>query len=238
MRASEIEHESNTRSGPWWGWSDVKRGLETLFRWGDVVSAGRTRFERVYALPEQVLPASVRSSCRFRATRPCAGSIAISARAHGVGTADDFADYFRLKAVDAVPAIRELEESGELLPVTVDGWGKPAWLHRDARLPRRMEATALLSPFDPVVWARARALRLFDFHYRIEIYTPANPSACSATTCCPCSSTTASSAGSTSRTTGRRVCCGCRRHGPSRVRPTRRRPGSHRCCARPCSGRG
>jgi uncharacterized protein YcaQ len=171
MRASEIEHESNTRSGSWWGWSDVKRGLETLFRWGDVVSAGRIRFERVYALPEQVLPASVRERHvpRDEAMRQL---VSISARAHGVGTADDIADYFRLKAVDAVPAIRQLEESGELLPVAIDGWAKPAWLHRDARLPRRMNATALLSPFDPVVWARARALRLFDFHYRIEIYTP------------------------------------------------------------------
>ena len=171
MRASEIEHESNTRSGSWWGWSDVKRGLETLFRWGDVVSAGRTRFERVYALPEQVLPASVRELHvpRDEAMRRL---VSISARAHGVGTADDIADYFRLKAVDAVPAIRELEEAGELVPVTIDGWGKPAWLHRDAHLPRRMNAAALLSPFDPVVWARSRALRLFDFHYRIEIYTP------------------------------------------------------------------
>jgi uncharacterized protein YcaQ len=171
MRASEIEHESNTRSGSWWGWSDVKRGLETLFRWGDVVSAGRTRFERVYALPEQVLPAAVRDRQvpRDEAMRQL---ISISARAHGVGTVDDFADYFRLKAVDAVPAVRQLEESGELIPVSIDGWAKPAWLHRDARLPRRMDATALLSPFDPVVWARPRALRLFDFHYRIEIYTP------------------------------------------------------------------
>jgi uncharacterized protein YcaQ len=171
MRASEIEHESNTRSGSWWGWSDVKRGLETLFRWGDVVSAGRTRFERVYALPEQVLPASVRELQvpRDEAMRRL---VSISARAHGVGTADDLADYFRLKAADALPTIRQLEDSGELLPVAIDGWAKPAWLHRDARLPRRMQATALLSPFDPVVWARARALRLFDFHYRIEIYTP------------------------------------------------------------------
>jgi uncharacterized protein YcaQ len=171
MRASEIEHESNTRSGSWWGWSLVKRGLETLFRWGDVVSAGRTRFERVYALPEQVLPASVRELHvpRDEAMRRL---ISISARAHGVGTVDDLADYFRLKATDALPAIRQLEDAGELVPVAIDGWAKPAWLHRDARLPRRMQATALLSPFDPVVWARARALRLFDFHYRIEIYTP------------------------------------------------------------------
>jgi uncharacterized protein YcaQ len=171
LRAAEIEHESNTRSGSWWGWSDVKRGLETLFRWGDVVSAGRTRFERVYALPEQVLPAEIRELevPRDEAMRRL---ISISARAHGVGTAGDLADYFRLKGVDALPAIAQLEEAGELIPVTIDGWKKKAWLHRDARLPRRMDATAILSPFDPVVWERARAERLFDFHYRIEIYTP------------------------------------------------------------------
>ncbi|WP_291055187.1 crosslink repair DNA glycosylase YcaQ family protein [Herbiconiux sp.] len=172
MRASEIEHESNKRQGPWWGWSDVKRGLETLFRQGDVVSAGRVRFERVYALPAQVLPSAVldRSVPRAEAVREL---MSISARAHGIGTASDLADYFRLKQTDALPAIHELVESGELLPVAVPGWTKKAWLHRDARLPRRIEASALLSPFDPVVWERERALRLFDFHYRIEIYTPA-----------------------------------------------------------------
>jgi uncharacterized protein YcaQ len=171
LRASEIEHDANRRSGPWWGWSDVKIGLETLFRWGDVATAGRSRFERVYALPEQVLDASVldASPAREDAVRSL---VSLSARAHGIGTAADLADYFRLKAVDALPAIRDLEESGELLPVSVPGWGKPAWLHRDARLPRRIQAEALLSPFDPVVWQRDRALRLFDFHYRIEIYTP------------------------------------------------------------------
>ncbi len=171
MRASEIEHESNRRQGPWWGWSDMKRGLETLFRQGDVVSAGRVRFERVYALPEQALPAAV-----LNAEVPRADAIrqliSLSARALGVGTASDLADYFRLKNVDALPAIAALEEAGELLPVTVPGWKKKAWLHRDARLPRRLEAAALLSPFDPVVWERERALRMFDFHYRIEIYTP------------------------------------------------------------------
>ncbi len=171
LRASDIEHESNKRQGPWWGWSDVKRGLETLFRQGDVVSAGRVRFERAYALPEQVLPSAVLNASvpRADAVREL---VAISARAHGIGTAKDLADYFRLKQGDVQPAIAELVSSGELLPVTVPGWGRPAWLHRDARLPRRMPAAALLSPFDPVVWERDRALRMFDFHYRIEIYTP------------------------------------------------------------------
>jgi len=171
LRASDIEHESNRRQGPWWGWSDVKRGLETLFRQGDVVSAGRIRFERAYALPEQVLPPAVLNASvpRSPAIREL---MSISARAHGIGTAKDLADYFRLKQTDAQPAIDALVASGELLPVTVPGWNRPAWLHRDARLPRRISAAALLSPFDPVVWERDRALRMFDFHYRIEIYTP------------------------------------------------------------------
>ncbi|MDO9395244.1 MAG: crosslink repair DNA glycosylase YcaQ family protein [Herbiconiux sp.] len=172
LRASEIEHESNVRQGPWWGWSDVKRALETMFRVGDVVSAGRVRFERVYALPEQVLPSSVLNASvpRDAAIRSL---VSQSARALGVGTLGDIADYFRLKNVDAAPAVADLVDSGELVPVEVSGWGRPAWLHRDARLPRRVQAQALLSPFDPVVWERARALRMFDFHYRIEIYTPA-----------------------------------------------------------------
>jgi uncharacterized protein YcaQ len=171
LRASDIEHESNRRQGPWWGWSDVKRGLETLFRQGDLVSAGRTRFERTYALPEQVLPAEVLNSAVSRETAMMQ-LMSMSAQAHGIGTLKDLADYFRLKTVDALPALENLVETGELVPVTVPGWKKNAWLHRDARLPRRIEAAALLSPFDPVVWERDRALRMFDFHYRIEIYTP------------------------------------------------------------------
>lgn len=176
MRASAIEHDANKRSGPWWGWSDVKTGLETLFRWGSVVSAGRIRFERVYALPEQVFRPALLDRC-VGETDAHRELISRSARAHGIGTAKDFADYFRLKTVPALAAIRDLEDSGELLPVEVPGWGAngragAAWLHRDARQPRRMDVATVLSPFDPVVWERARALRLFNFHYRIEIYTP------------------------------------------------------------------
>jgi uncharacterized protein YcaQ len=176
MPASAIEHDANKRSGPWWGWSDVKIGLETLFRWGEVVSAGRQRFERVYALPEQVFPTELldRQVSSTEAHRILIGQ---AARAHGIGTVSDLADYFRLRTTPARAAIAELEDAGELLPVQVPGWGRngapgPAWLHRDARLPRRVDAAAVLSPFDPVVWERARAERLFDFHYRIEIYTP------------------------------------------------------------------
>ncbi|TFD90406.1 winged helix-turn-helix domain-containing protein [Cryobacterium serini] len=176
LPASAIEHDANRRSGPWWGWSDVKTGLETLFRWGDVVSAGRIRFERVYALPEQVFSPDLlgRSISRADAHREL---VSRSARAHGIGTMKDFADYFRLKSAPTLVAIRDLEESGELIPVEVAGWGQrgtpgAAWIHQGARLPRSMDAQTVLSPFDPVVWERARALRLFNFHYRIEIYTP------------------------------------------------------------------
>ena len=172
VAASQIEHDSNKRAGPWWGWSDVKRGLEYLFRWGDAASAGRTRFERSYALAERSLPTEVHGRVITREDAHRA-LVERSAAALGVATTSDLADYYRLKSADVRPAIADLAEAGVLLPVTVRGWSQPAWLHRDARIPRRIETTALLSPFDPVVWDRARALRMFGFHYRIEVYTPA-----------------------------------------------------------------
>ena len=176
MRASAIEHDANTKRGPWWGWSDVKIGLETLFRWGDVVSGGRERLERIYALPEQVFSTALLDR-EVSAADAHRSLVAQAARAHGIGTVSDLADYFRLRTEPTRAAIAELEDAGELIAVQVPGWGRggapgAAWLHRDARLPRRMDAAAVLSPFDPVVWERARALRLFGFHYRIEIYTP------------------------------------------------------------------
>ncbi len=173
IAASGIEHDANKRRGSWWGWSDVKEGLEYLFGWGEVVAAGRTRFERTYALPEQVLPTSILDTVISRddAHRTL---IEMAARSLGIGTATDLADYYRLKMAEVTPAIRDLEDAGVLLPVTVANWNKPAWLHRDARMPRRITHTALLSPFDPVVWHRPRAERMFGFHYRIEIYTPAH----------------------------------------------------------------
>ena len=172
LAASNIEHDANKRTGPWWGHSPVKTALEVLFRWGEVVSAGRTRFERTYALPEQILPTGIinREVPEREAQRHL---VEHAARAHGIGTASDLADYFRLKAVDVRPVLQELQDDGVLIPVTVTGWGQATWLHRDARVARRIETTALLSPFDPVVWHRKRAERMFGFHYRIEIYTPA-----------------------------------------------------------------
>lgn len=173
MRASEIERDAQTpRRGSWWEWDEVKRGLEVMFATGDLVSAGRTRFERTYALPEQVMPTHVLER-EVAAPEAMRTLMERSARAHGIGTLSDLADYFRLKTADAKPALQSLLDEGIVREVTVPGWGRRAYLHREARIPRRIEATALLSPFDPVVWERDRALRMFGFHYRIEIYTPA-----------------------------------------------------------------
>lgn len=172
MRASEIEHDANTRRGPWWGWSDVKIGLEIMFRRGTVVSAGRERFERVYALPEHAIPADVLA---VEITEADAQRTLVeqAARALGVATAADLADYYRMTRADTKTAITDLVDAGTLVPVSVNSWKEPAYLHRETRIPRKLNATALLSPFDPVVWERRRTERMFGFHYRIEIYTPA-----------------------------------------------------------------
>lgn len=174
--ARELESGPRGQRGTWWDWSETKQAVEMLFAQGEVVAAGRQGFQRRYALAEQVLPAAALASVpRAEAQRVL---IERAAQSLGVATLADLADYHRLKAADARAAVRDLEDTGVLLPVRVDGWvgsgGKPelAWLHRDARIPARLAPDALLTPFDPVVWFRPRAERLFDFHYRIEIYTP------------------------------------------------------------------
>ena len=178
LRASDIDHERNRRTGPWWGLSTVKRLLEYQFLFGELATAGRIGFERRYALPEQVLPAHL-IGAGVPADEARVELVRRAAVALGVATLDDLADYFRLRSVEARAVVAELEAAGELLPVQVEGWrrrGKPtpAWLHRDATVPSRVRRDALLTPFDPVVWHRPRAERMHDFHYRIEIYTPAH----------------------------------------------------------------
>jgi uncharacterized protein YcaQ len=179
LRPAQIEHDAKSAGrGPWWDWDVVKHALEYLWLFGEVAIAGRRGFERRYGLAEDVLPADAlaRPVARDDAIREL---IARAAKAHGVATASDLADYWRIKDRRAVmAAVGELESSGVLQPVTVRGWQSggrqaPAWIHRDAVLPRRLDAAAILTPFDPVVWFRSRAERLFAFDYRIEIYTPA-----------------------------------------------------------------
>lgn len=157
-----------------WNWSEARKGLDYLFMVGDLAVARRNaQFEVVYDLPERVIPAEVLARptpTRAEASLELVRRAAIS---HGVATAQCLKDYYRMHVDDVRPAIASLVESGELLPVSIQDWKRPAYLHRDARLPRRVGARALLSPFDPVVWERERTERLFDFRYRIEIYTPA-----------------------------------------------------------------
>ena len=171
LKASDFEHEANQRTGSWWGWSDVKVGLQFLFFWGDVVASGRSNFERTYALPEQRLPTAVLDTVVSPADARRA-LMTKATKALGIGTLKDIADYFRIQQTPAKLALDEAVEAGDIVPVAVKGWKPQAFMHRDAAMPRKMSAAAFLSPFDPVVWERDRALRLFDFHYRIEIYTP------------------------------------------------------------------
>ena len=158
--------------GSMWNWHDGKIALEYLFVVGEVMTAARRHFERLYDLTERVLPPEVLAVPTPSVQDGQRELVRVSARALGVGTQADLRDYFRLSIADTKARIAELVESGELLPVAVEGWKEPAWLWADARLPRRIGARALLTPFDPVVWERARAERLFDFRYKIEIYLP------------------------------------------------------------------
>ena len=174
LTAAQLAHHDAPRGpkGTWWDWSDVKRALEFLFWSGEVTSARRRRFERLYDVPERVLPKAVLDAPTPPADEAHRELLRRAARAMGVATEADLRDYFRLSAADARPRIAELVEAGDLVPVAVEGWGAPAYLSPERRLPRRVDARALVGPFDSLIWMRPRVERLFGFRYRIEIYVP------------------------------------------------------------------
>jgi uncharacterized protein YcaQ len=159
------------RAGPWWDWSDEKHALEWLFAAGLVTVAGRRGFERLYDLPERVLPAELLQA-NLNEAEAQRGLLLHSATALGVATEKDLRDYFRLDPVDSRQRLAELVEEGQLLNCQVQGWKQPAYCLPAPKVPRNVPASALLSPFDSLIWERARTERLFDFRYRLEIYTP------------------------------------------------------------------
>ena len=178
--ARDLDDGGPRRKVDWgWNWSETRKALDYLYVVGDLAIAGRnSQFEPIYDVPERVLPPAVLAAPvpdAFEATKEL---VRRAARSHGVATVRCLVDYYRLQTQrgeaqqTARRAIDELVEEGELLPVSIEGWTRPAYLHRDAKLPRRVDARALLSPFDPVVWERERTEQIFDFHYRIEIYVP------------------------------------------------------------------
>ena len=175
-----LEHDLPRDTSDWgWNWSLVKAALEHLFWAGQISSAGRTaQFERRYASLERVLPRAVAAQAITPEARPRDEDafrelMLIAARAHGVGSEQCLRDYFRLKPEQARPALAALVAAGEVRPVEIVGWKRPAYLHREARRPRRVHAEALLSPFDSLIWQRDRTRALYGFDYRLEIYVPA-----------------------------------------------------------------
>ena len=172
IAASELTNGGAGR-GAWWGWSDGKLALEWLFFAGHLTTATRRgTFERVYDLTERVLPAAVQAMPTPSPEEAQRELLRLSARAMGVATETDLRDYYRLGVADTKARLAELVEAGDLLTVEVEGWQKPGYLDPAARQPRSVEARALLAPFDPLIWERDRTHRIFDFFYRIEIYTP------------------------------------------------------------------
>lgn len=173
-------------TGSWWGWSDGKLALEFLFRQGRVAVAGRRNFERMYDLSERVLPESVLRA-RAVAERDAKKELLVrAARAMGVGTAKDIAQYFHVEAwwdrsfvngrrpaADIQSLFDELTEDGRLERVSVEGWERTAYVIPGVKIPKSIDARAIVSPFDPLLWERKWTKSVFDFEYQIEIYVPA-----------------------------------------------------------------
>ena len=172
--AGELAVEAKRAKDNWgWNWTQEKTALEYLFWSGQVAASTRRNFERVYDITERVVPARVLDLPTPTVEDAHRELLLRAARACGVGTVGDLADYFRIRNPQARPRIAELVEAGQLVEIAVEGWRQPAYALPNVVIPRTTPARSLLVPFDPLIWERDRTLRLFGFHYRVEIYVPA-----------------------------------------------------------------
>jgi hypothetical protein len=171
MTVSDLD-DPGERTGPWWGYGKGKIALEWHFQTGALTVRDRRNFARVYDLPERVFSDGVLSAPAPDARDAQREMIRLASRSLGVATIGDLADYYRIRLPQARERVGELLDAGELDAVAVEGWRQPAYLHPGAKLPRRVDAKALLSPFDSLIWSRERTERLFGFRYRVEIYVP------------------------------------------------------------------
>jgi uncharacterized protein len=175
VSAGDVAEDQKRGTEGWgWNWTDAKIALEYLFYVGRITTGSRRNFERRYDLPERVLPRAILELPTPDEHSAHRELLLRAAQLHGIGTVGDLADYFRIKNPEARPRIAELVEDGRLEQVEVRGWSQPAYTLPDAIVPRRMAGSALLVPFDPLIWERDRTERLFGFRYRIEIYVPAH----------------------------------------------------------------
>ena len=172
LRAGELR-DPRRRSGAWWeGRSGGKLALEWLFRVGVLGARRDEKFCRVYDLSTRMIPAEIQAQPSPEEERAHRELLLMATRAHGIGTLDCLADYYRIKKSEARSRIRELVEEGAIVPLRVEGWKEEAYALPATRTAKKVDRSTVLSPFDPVVWNRKRAKRLFGFDYRIEIYVP------------------------------------------------------------------
>lgn len=171
LTVSDLENPGR-RTGSWWGYGSGKVALEWLFVTGRITASRTSAFTRCYDLPERRLSSEVLETTGPGRREAYRKLLVLSARHHGVGTARDLADYYRLHIPTARSILAELAKAGAIHEVEVAGWRSPVYLDPDATMARRADRTALLSPFDSLIWERDRTERLFGFRYRIEIYVP------------------------------------------------------------------
>jgi uncharacterized protein len=170
---AELVPQGRRAGSGWWSWSSVKRACEYLFAVGELTTGARRSFQRLYDLPERVFPPGVHGLPEMSKEDAVRELTLRAASAHGIATEPDLRDYYRIRPPESSrQAVAELVEEGLLEEVSVRGWAQPAYLYAGARQPRRVHGRALLCPFDPLIWERARTERIFGFHYRIEIYVP------------------------------------------------------------------